>query len=507
MPRIALYLRQSKDAENDGMAVDRQRDNCLARASSKGWTVEEAAIYVDNNTSASSDRVRPAYQRMLADVRARKIDVVIAWNLDRLTRKPREIEDWIDLNTKFGVNLLTSEGNDPIDLATESGRLILRVTAAVARMEVDRKGRRQRESNAQARSLGLPPIGRRAFGYTTLSAGAKSTSATRLGADGREYPAFGHEPIADEAAAIRRGFDLLLAGASLGTVARTLNADGFATTSGEKWTQNTIRGVLTNPRYAGFVSPPREKGSPGHKASRYDVSTLAQGAWEPIVGIETWTAANEILRDPARRSSSGAPRRWLLSGIATCGVKVDGGVCGAPMKAGATRGKVAIYRCSSSNHLSRKADAADELVAYEVLARLSRSDAAELLADRDAPDRDTLTSELTALQARMANVADLVGDGTLSKDQARSSVARLRGQIADVTARLTDAGKVDTLGPLIHAANIRDAWASLPVDVQRVVISSLYRVEFTTPGKGSRATGDDEAKRDHARRSIDLVPR
>ena len=507
MPRIALYLRQSKDLEGDGLAIDRQRDNCLARATGKGWTVDDAAIYVDNNTSASSLKVRPSYQRLIADVKARKFDVVIAWNLDRLTRRPREIEDWIDLNQKYGVNLMTSEGDDPIDLSTESGRLIIRINAAVARQEVERKGRRQKESNAQARTLGLPPVGRRAFGYTTLAAGAKSVTAKRLGADGREYLAFGHEPITTEADAIRRGYDLLLSGASLMAVAKTWNAGGLPTTNGAPWGQNTVRGVLTNPRYVAMVGEPRAADTPGHRSNRYDLSKLSPGAWEPIVTLPTWTAASEILRDPSRRKTSGAPRRWLLSGIATCGVVVNGDVCGAPMKAGATRDKVAVYRCSASYHLARKADVADEVVVHDTLARLARADAAALLDNQEAPNRDALQSELTALQARLGNVADLVADGTLTKDQARASVARLRGQVADLSARLTDAGKVDTLGPLINAVDIHAAWDALVVDVQRAVVSSLYCVEFKAPGKGTRPPKDDEGRRDHTRRSVTLTPR
>jgi site-specific DNA recombinase len=507
MPRIALYLRQSKDTEGDGFAIDRQRDNCLSRATGKGWIVDDAAIYVDNNTSASSLKVRPAYQRLIADVKARKFDVVIAWNLDRLTRRPREIEDWIDLNQRYGVNLMTSEGSDPIDMSTESGRLVLRINAAVARQEVERKGRRQKESNAQARTLGLPPTGRRSFGYSPLAASAKSITATRIGADGKSYPAYGHEPIPAEADAIRRGYDLLLSGASLHAIAKTWNAAGLTTTAKGQWTQNTVRGALTNPRYTGLVGTPREAGVTGHRSNRYDLSGLTPGTWEPIVALETWTAASEILRDPSRRKTSGAPRRWLLSGLATCGVLVDGVVCGAPMKAGATHEKVSIYRCSASNHLARKADVADEVVVHDVLARLARADAADLLDNREAPDRDALQGELRALQARLGNVADLVADGTLSKDQARASVGRLRGQVADLTGRLTDAGKVDTLGPLIFADDIREAWNGLVVDVQRAVIASLYRVEFRTPGKGTRPPKDDEGRRDHTRRSVTLTPR
>jgi site-specific DNA recombinase len=502
MTRVALYLRQSKDAEGDGMAIDRQRDGCLALADQEGWTVEEDRIYVDNNTSATSAKARPAYQRLMADVRARKVDVVIAWNLDRLTRKPREIEDWIDLHEEFGVNLLTSERRERIDLSTESGRMILRITASVARQEVERKGRRQKESNAQGRSLGLPPVGRRAFGYSPLRAGARGSLATRAGADGLPYPDYGHEPLEAEAAAVRRGFDLLLAGATLQSIARDWTAAGLTTTTGQPWSQNTVRGVLTNPRYAGLVGPPRVVGSPGHRATRYDLSALAAGTWEPIVPLETWTAASEVLRDPGRRTASGAPRRWLLSGLATCGVEVDGRPCGATVKAGATRDKVPTYRCSASSHLSRKADVADELVVAVTLARLAQADAAELLTNQEAPDLDALRAELLAAQSRLASVAGLVADGTLTGDQARDATRRLKATVAATQAAMSDAGKADVLGPLVGAEDVAEAWAALDVDRQRRVVSTLMAITMTSPGKGSRGPRDEAGRLEHTSRSV-----
>lgn len=512
--RVAVYLRQSKDSEGEGFAIERQRTNCIARAEAKGWTVADASVYVDNNTSASSGKVRPAYQKLIGDVKAGRFDVVVAWNLDRLTRTPAEIEEWIDLNRDYGVNLMTSEGKDPIDLETEAGRLILRITAAVAKMEVERKGRRQRESNAQSRSLGLPPHGRRAFGYGLLIPDAKSVRATRTGRDGAEYPAYGHAPVEAEAEAIRHGYALLLAGVSLHAIAREWNDAGLATTSGAPWTQNTVRGVLTNPRYAALVGPPRASGSPGHRASRYDLSDLRPGGWEPIVDTATWSEANAVLRDPSRRKSSGAPRRWLLSGLATCGVPVEGGgVCGAPMKAGATKGGESTYRCSASYHLSRKADVADELVEETVIAFLSLPDAADLLTDEEAPDRKALEAELAVVQSKLDRVDDyyagLVEDGDLSiadaRVKSRARKGRLRAEVNEVEAKLRDAGKVDVLGPLISPGQeerAREAWETTGFEVRRNVVNTLMRVEMVSPGKGTRAPKDDAGRLAHTMRSV-----
>ena len=92
--QAAIYLRQSEDRNGNMLAVDRQRQDCEKLCAQKGWTTTE---YMDNDTSATSGKSRPAYQAMLADIRVGAIDAVVAWDLDRLYRQPRELEDLIDV--------------------------------------------------------------------------------------------------------------------------------------------------------------------------------------------------------------------------------------------------------------------------------------------------------------------------------------------------------------------------------------------------------------------------
>ena len=506
MTQIAMYLRQSKDSEGEGLAIDRQRANCAKLIESEGWPVDKARVYVDNAVSATSAKPRPEYLRLVADVKAGKVDVVVAWNLDRLTRKPREIEDWLDLHEEHGVNLMTSEHRERIDLSTESGRMMLRITASVARHEVERKGRRQKESNAQARSLGLPPNGRRAFGYSRLNGfdAAKSMAATRLGLDGLEYPAYGHEPLEPEASAVRQGFELLLAGASLGSIARGWNALGLTTTAAHAWEPYAVRNVLTNPRYAARIAPPRAANTDSTTYRyRLGLDETQPGTWEPLVSAETWLAACELLRDPSRRSNAGAVPRWLLSGLATCGV------CGAPMKAGATRDKVKTYRCSVSNHLSRKAEDADRYIVGVVMEALtdpaSVAGLEAAMRAKDAPDARSLRTELLAAQQGEANVLSMVASGLTTMPKAEAALRDVRKRIGVLEAAMTEAGKADVLTPLMRATDTAAAWDATPVERQRAIVRSLMAVEMLSPGKGSRPPKDDVGRMAHARLSMPIT--
>src|SRR4051812_3676281 len=92
--RAAMYLRQSSDRTGDAVAIQRQREDCEKLCAEKGWT---PVPYVDNDTSASSGKRRRAYEKMLAEIHDGKIGAVVAWDLDRLHRRPIELEAFMTL--------------------------------------------------------------------------------------------------------------------------------------------------------------------------------------------------------------------------------------------------------------------------------------------------------------------------------------------------------------------------------------------------------------------------
>lgn len=486
-------MRQSLDRDNRQEGIDRQRERTRALAASRGWELVEE--YVDNDVSASKPRgVGTAWHRLVTDAKSGRIDVVIAVDQDRLLRGLKDLVTLLDL----GVRIATVDGE--LDLTTADGEFRATLSAGLARFEVRRKSERQRRANEHGRKLGVPPGGRRAFGYAPLAAGAKSVRATRLGRDGREYPAYGHEPLEPEASAVRRGYDLLLAGSSIRAIARAWAESGLTTTQGGAWTASAVRGLLSNPRYAAQVAPPRSAGSAstGHYLGLDDV---VPGSWEPLVPLETWLAACAILRDPARRTSPGAERRWLLSGIASCGV------CGAPMKIGATPKGVRVYKCTVASHLSRKAEDADLYVIGRAIERLTSPDeSARLRAALDAdaaPDVQGMRAELLAAQQGESNVLSMVASGLTSMSKAEAALRDVRNRIAVLEARMAEAGKSDVLGRWLEADEVATLWDASTLDEQRAVVTALWsRIELVSPGKGSRPPRDSAGRMAHAARSV-----
>src|SRR4051794_36815060 len=103
--QVALYARISRDADGEGLGVARQLEDCRALAERRGWGLVDE--YVDNDISAYSGKSRPQYKRLLEDIRAGRVDIVVAWAPERLHRSPRELEDFLELIETCGIGVET----------------------------------------------------------------------------------------------------------------------------------------------------------------------------------------------------------------------------------------------------------------------------------------------------------------------------------------------------------------------------------------------------------------
>lgn len=447
MTRTAgIYVRISLDPNGTRLGVTRQTKDCHTKAHQLGWNVH--GIYEDNDTSATSTKPRPAYQRMLTDLEHGAINAVIVWDLDRLTRRPIEIEQFIDLADRRRI-ALASVGGD-VDLATDNGRLFARIKGAVARAEIERKSARMRAANIQRAEQGAPETtGRRLFGYAR---------------DGATI-------VQPEAAAIRSAAEQLLAGAPLRTLARDLNTAGHTTTTGRPWEPTQLRRSLQNPRYAGL---------------RAHLGTVvAHGQWPAILDLDTHRAVTAVLTDPSRHKA-GRPQGALLTSIATCGV------CDAGVYSTRSGPRPRLYYCSSRTHVGRAADPVDEYVTAALLAYLGRS-ARELLTDPslDTARRRELSAREVTLRGRLDGLAAAYAAGDIDDTQLRSGSRRVRADLDEVVRDLAAAQRAPAMSALVGADDIGSAWAGLGLEQQRAILAAALRVVLHPAGRGSRRFDPD----------------
>ncbi|BEL07877.1 recombinase family protein [Actinoplanes sichuanensis] len=447
---VGVYLRMSMDRTGEEIGIDRYRAMCRAITDRHGWT--SVTEYVDNDVSASKPRgPKSDYARLLADVRAGRITVVIAHDIDRLTRIPREVEDWIEMGQRGEVRLITADGE--VDTFTENGRMYLRIKAAVARHEVERKGQRQRDRNQQAAEQGLPPGGRRAFGYD-------STGANQ---------------VRPEAAAVKKAYATLLAGGTLSGIAADLNRAGLTTTMGGPWKHNAVRGMLINPRNAALRA---------HKGA-----VVGKATWRPIISESVYQAAVALLSDPDRKTNRrGNALSWLGTNLYLCSRCPEQTMICTYRGAKARGDQRRVYRCPAC-YLTRAAEAIDILIRLVVVERLRRPDLASLLAE-PAPDAAPLRTEVVALRRRLDTLADNLDID--ERDLARRS-RKIRDRLVDLERQMAELGRGSAVGALLSAPDPGQAWLDYPdVGRRQAVIRDLgMRIRLLQAGPGRRLFSKD----------------
>ncbi len=257
--------------------------------------------------------------------------------------------------------------------------------------------------------------------------------------------------------AIGRAYDLLVAGVSAGSIAGTWNAaglpagpDGGPAPTGRRgsWTADRVRAVLGDPRYAG-----------------------------ELVDEPTWRAATALLSKPPRHGPAGSDRA-LLTVIASCGP------CGAPMRSVVVSAGQVAYQCGDDDrtHLARTSAPIDAQVRLEVLARLDRPGAPDLLASRRTPDLPALGAHSAGLRTRL-------------RHDRSSGDTGLAAQLAEVEDQMVDHAAWDVPASLTGADPIDHAWDRLAVSRQRGVLLALTeRIELHPIPPGRRA-GDPDVLR------------
>ena len=437
--RAAVYLRVSLDRTGEGLAVERQQQDCLAMCEARGW---QPVIYCDNDTSASTG-VRPEYQRLLSDIKAGSIQAVVVWDLDRLHRRPIELEQFMELADEKKIALATVTGD--VDLSTDNGRLFARIKGAVAKAEVERKSARQKRALLQRAQAGKG-WGTRAFGYTSQD-----------------------EIVPVEAAAVRAAHESIQAGGTLTGIAAKWNADGLLTAKGSNlWTGHSVRRVLLNPRYAGI----RE-----YRGERYPA------AWEPIVPEVSWQKTVLVLSNPARGGRNKRFRRGLLTGIAMCGL------CNTPLGIGTSGEKKRIrkvYTCKADNchGIQRDQKRVELFIEDVVVERLSRPDALKLVMRQPNLDTEKLRLEADSLHERRKALALNLAKGLMDENDVSEAVNYIAGRLREIESLLFDATAEKVFDGLIGASDVRAAWLELGLDRQRAIIERLITVTVNPAPRG-----------------------
>jgi site-specific DNA recombinase len=450
---VAIYARISQDRSGAGQGVDRQLVDCRAEADRLGWTVAEE--YVDDDVSAYSGKRRPAYERMLQDVADGHRDAIIVWHIDRLHRRPIELEELARVCDRAGVtDLRTVHG--AFDLGSGDGMFVARVLAAVAANESDAKRRRGKRKMQEIAESGRPHMGgnHRPFGFN----------------DDRET----HRP--EEAAILREIVTRVLAGESLASVGRWLDESEVTTVGGKRWRTQTIRNVLLNPRLYGMRV---HQGQP-----------IVRGTWEPIITAEQGEALRTLLTDPARdKRGSRAARRYLLSGMCRCSL------CGTVMVS-VPRFEERRYLCRSGHdfggcgRMAINSEGVERIIAEAVLIRLDSPALHDAMAGRVRDDDAAvgLSEQIAADTEQLDELAQLYAARQITAPEWTTARKAIEARRDAARRRLSDLSGTRELDAYLGQGDtLRSQWGSLNLDRQRGIVKALIdHVEILPGVRGAR---------------------
>lgn len=316
--RVAIYIRWSTDDQGDGTTAQVQLEGCRHYVLSQGWTVAEDLIFVDDGYSGG-DLNRPAMANLRAAVAAGRVDCVVVFKIDRLSRN---VVDTVNLVLReWEGRAYVKSAREPIDTTTPAGKMFFYTLVSFA--EWERSVIRERTLSGKLRRLqeGRNPGFRPPYGLVV----------------GDSPGAFALVPA--EADVVREAFALCRAGLRPGEIARQLAARGLQFRADRPFTGRIVSAILRNPIYAGrlvygrrVANPRRHDGGSRQIKSRTEPTVVSRTAVPPIVDEATFADAQSQLDSLALRDGRSAESSHLLTGLARC--RCSRGLVGVSTAAG-----------------------------------------------------------------------------------------------------------------------------------------------------------------------------
>jgi len=296
--RCAIYTRKSTEEglDQDFNTLDAQREAAEAFIQSQraeGWEVLPDR-YDDGGFSGASIE-RPAFKRLLGDIEGGKVDSVVVYKVDRLTRSLLDFARIVEIFDRHHVAFISV--SQQFNTATSMGRLILHTLLSFAQFEREMIAERTRDKMSAARRKGKWVGGMPVLGYDVAPGGGRLIVNEA------------------EAAQVREIFETYLREQSLAATVAELKGRGWTMKSwttkkgrehpGRPFDKSNLFGLLSNVIYTGQVN---------HKG------TLYPGEHPALVDEPIWRKVQEVLRHNGRTGGSSVRNKYgaLLKGLLRC---------------------------------------------------------------------------------------------------------------------------------------------------------------------------------------------
>lgn len=460
MKRIGIWLRVSTEDQVKGESPEHHEARARAYATAKEWAVVE--VYRLDAFSGKSVKHHPEARRMLADVRRGHITGLVFSKLARLARNTKELLEFADEFRASDADLISLQ--EAIDTSTAAGRLFYTIIGATGQWEREETAERVAASVPVRAKMGKPLGGKAVFGYHWV--------------EGKLIP----HP--DEAPIRRLIYELFLEHKRSRTVARILNERGYRTSSGGKFSANSVSRLITDTTAKGVRTANRCKSrGDGQRWDLKPEKDWVQVPVEAIVPVELWEECNTIRRETGSKYKKHRGRKptYLFAGFLLCGN------CATTAKMYRQTGwnKYRCYKCTNKiaedDLESIFLDQVAEFLVSDEKVEQMLDDSRKAIEDRQRL-ADGLVKDRKGLGARSDTLIDLYQKGGIDLDEfkRRNDPIKLRlSEIEIELAKIENESRslvADTNAKrkaLADGTRLREEWPRMNFDQKRRIVECM----------------------------------
>ncbi len=369
----AVYIRVStEDQAREGFSLGEQEEKLLQLCSFKGYEVFK--VYKDAGISAKDMEHRPAFQEMLSDMKKGKINYIVAYKLDRVTRSVRDLEELISFLEQYHCFLVCDR--DDVNTSTANGRFFVRMLTVLSQLEIEIVSERTKFGlNGAIKSGHLPGV---------LPLGYKKDGNKKTIIDETTKPV------------IERIFKMYLEGKSFQQISNIFNEEKVL--NPKPWKDTTIQKIIDNKIYMGDYEQFKRIAK-----NKQIEPVVYMNVVEPIISRAMW--------EECQHQKEKNQRTYTRDRVYLFFQKIQCPTCGRIMKckgSGGKKKKYMYYNCEKC-HLNYREDNIEELLSNFIYDLVEYDMAVKkyflpILADHKPTKTDDIDKEIKQLEKQKERI-------------------------------------------------------------------------------------------------------
>ena len=415
-----VYIRVStEDQAREGFSLGEQKEKLLQLCSFKDLEVYK--VYKDAGISAKDMEHRPQFQEMLQDIKEGKINYIIAYKLDRITRSVRDLEELISVLEQYNCFLLCYR--DDVNTSTSNGRFFVRMLTVLSQLEIEIVSERTKFGlNGAIKSGHIP--GQRPFGYT-------KSEDKKMIVDNATRPY------------VEKIFDMYLEVKSFQQIANYFKENNIYPK--KKWHDTTIQKIIDNKIYMGDYEQYKRIGKQENLEPIVYMNVV-----EPIISRAKW--------EECQKQKERNQRTYTRDRIYTFFQRLKCPSCGRIMKckgSGGTKKKYMYYTCEHC-HVNFNENYVEELLESFIYDLLEYDMAVKkfflpILEDKNNKiDTTTIDKEIRTLEKQRDRIKQAYIKGIVEMEDFKEDYKLIEDKLANLENKKLELVNLETFNYSPH---------------------------------------------------------